>query len=637
MKKIKKVMLSFALVVTAALILPLLASCNTEINRKPNDEIKAFNSYSELSSYVKSYTEDNNSWYRNWLKGDFATSAPEAVNDSDEGSSETNTQVAGVDESDIVKVYGNYIYTLSYDAEKTVIAVFNTADGNVLKIPCTDYYPSEFYVENGKLVVFGTYYDKREQWNRYAPAVDMMYDCMWYMGSFVTVIYDVSNLDTTNSASVTVARTIKIPNSYYQTSRRVSNTVYLALSSSNLYRQNDQVFIPEYYDTNVGEDVQTLEASEIFLIPHNGYLSYMYLVSFDITETEDAINMNAYLGAAYNFYATATSFYTAASYYNYTPTNIDGVDTVSTNDYKTVFLRFNMTDGKLVFDSKAEVKGYLKDQFSMDEYDNSFRVVATEQYYENQWQRATFLYVFDLSDSGNMTQIGKSGVMGKNENVYSVRFNGTTCNVVTAVQVDPLYVVDITDKTNPTVKKELKSDGVNDYMHILSDDLILGFGRASTEWGGFTGFKASLYYSSGDTLKELLTYADANAYSDLSYQHKALLVFERTSGQMVFGVPLSGYLYSYDQEKTSYSYRSSLVVFKLSKNSADYDLQSTEIGTLAATSLTYSFESGDDWYYADGVRRGVVVNGVLYTVGNTKIYSYNLETLNQTAVYKLNS
>ena len=351
--------------------------------------------------------------------------------------------------------------------------------------------------------------------------------------------------------------------------------------------------------------------------------------------------MNAYLGAAYNFYATATSFYTAASYYNYTTTNTDGGDTVSTddftNDYKTFFLRFNMTDGKLVFDSKAFVKGFIKDQFSMDEYDKSFRVVSTEQYYENQWQRATFLYVFDLSVSGKMTQIGKSGVMGKGENVYSVRFNGTVCNVVTAVQVDPLYVVDITDKTNPTVKTELKSDGVNDYMHILSDDLIFGLGRTSNEWGGFNGFKASLYYSSGETLKELLTYINTTDYSELSYQHKALLVFERTNGQMVFGVPLSGYSYSYNQEKSYYSYRSSLVVFKLSKNSADYDLEQSEIGTLAATTLTYSFENGDNWYYADGVRRGVVVNGVLYTVGNTKIYSYNLETLNQTAVYKLNS
>ncbi len=658
MKRFKSLIFVSFVLAAALLALPLLTACGPEeANRTPNTEVKNFASISEYRNYVDSYYVNSYNQKNNWWRGLFTATddmaaAPEAAEDAQSdgeagGDSGTNTQVQGVDESDIVKVYGGNIFTLRYryaDASAS-IAIFSSASGKTIEVPCKDYYPSEFYVTGGRLVVFGTYYEPREDWGRYSPKVGIDMDCLWDIGSFTVRIYDVSNLDFDDADSVALTRSIKVPNSYYQTSREIDGTVYMALTSYKLFRRSGKAYVPEYYDSNSGTKAITAAPEDLYLTPHGGSFGVMYLLSFKIDDAESSAKFSAYLGASSNFYADADTFYSAASIYLYNPVPVEGgvTDAVTNDDeavsskdevewwnrYQTFVMRFDISSGKFVFDSCTAVHGFIKDQFSMDEFDDSFRIVATR--YDKNYTQSTYLYVFGI-EPGKLTLLGVSEAMGVGEQVYSVRFNGTACRVVTAVQIDPLYVVDISDKTKPTVTAELKSEGVNDYMHNLGDKLILGLGRAGTDFGGFSGFKASIYYD-GETLKELLTYTDSQSYSDLSYNHKALLAYPLGGDNHLFAVPLSGYYYTYS--KNSYTFTSRLVVMKVSENPDDYDLESAAIGALPVTSLAYSVDTSDGWYYIDGVRRAVVANGSLYAVGNSKIIRYNLQTLEVEQVFKL--
>ncbi len=639
-----------ALTAAAVLALGVLASCNWWQTGPTvyNGEAKAFASHAALEKYVK----DNTSTAKRggWFSGGIAVNdsadnaAPEA-SDGDSGSSQTNTQVAGVDESDIVKVYGGMIYTLTYSEGGAAVSIFDTVSGKSLAIDAEGYYPTEFYVQSGRLVVFGVYYDQNA-WGGYAkPDIDMAdaavtLDCLWYGGNVSVRIYDVSKLDIGDADSVTLERSIDVPNSSYMTSRRIDDTVYLVLSSFRLFARDNKVYIPQYSDSAAGGELTELSPDSIYLTPHGkDWMGYIYLITFDITEDEVPADIGAYLGGAQHVYASAEALYTAFSYYDYY--YYENTPTLGRQMYRTVAVRFEMKPEGLRYGAKLELNGYLHNQFSMDEYDNSFRIVVTENKIitPQSWQvgRATYLHIFGI-EGGKFVHLAKSASMGekKNEIVYSVRFDGETCNVVTAENIDPLYVLDLSDKTNPVILDELESEGVNDYLHKISDELLLGIGRDSNQFGGFTGVKFSLYHNV-KPLNELQKYShDGNSYSQAAYNHKSILAYPTQDGQSyIFGLPVSGWVSSNRHDGYYYTYRSQLLVTRLSTDIADYDTDVTQPGELKVKVLEFPYEENDPWAFADGVRRAVIVNGVLYSVGNTKILAYNLGDFSVAATYAL--
>ena len=148
-------------------------------------------------------------------------------------------------------------------------------------------------------------------------------------------------------------------------------------------------------------------------------------------------------------------------------------------------------DGTVSESASGLVPGTLKNSFSIDEYDGSLRIAT-----ENSWgtgDRGTSVYVLQQSESDLKTIGGVTG-LAPGESVYAVRFAGDRGYVVTFRRVDPLFVIDLSEPTAPTVEGELKIPGYSQYLHVLSEDHVLGVGRdADEETGLYEGLTVSLF------------------------------------------------------------------------------------------------------------------------------------------------
>ena len=129
-----------------------------------------------------------------------------------------------------------------------------------------------------------------------------------------------------------------------------------------------------------------------------------------------------------------------------------------------------------------------------------------------------------------LEQIGQVGGLGKGERIFSVRYVDDTAYVVTFRQTDPFYVVDLSAPTDMVVRGELKIPGVSNYLHPISDTLVLGVGQDATDQGRQTGSKVSLFDVSdpGDP-REVDVWTMPGASSDAEFDHRAFLWWAPTS------------------------------------------------------------------------------------------------------------
>ncbi len=135
----------------------------------------------------------------------------------------------------------------------------------------------------------------------------------------------------------------------------------------------------------------------------------------------------------------------------------------------------------------ASVPGYLDDEFSIDEYDGTLRMVTTV---DGSWWAENVPSENDLYilDANNLKKLSSIQGLGLDERIYSARFVGDRAYMVTFRQTDPFFVFDLSDKESPKVAGELKLPGFSTYLHPLRDHLVLGIGRDSK-----TRVKASLF------------------------------------------------------------------------------------------------------------------------------------------------
>jgi len=210
-----------------------------------------------------------------------------------------------------------------------------------------------------------------------------------------------------------------------------------------------------------------------------------------------------------------------------------------TNDHKrelsgTGIVKIGMD---LEVDDTGYVPGTLLNQFSLDEYDGHLRVAVTVGGWilGSRSESANDVYVLDDS----MEIVGSVIDLGLTESIYSARFIGDKGYLVTFRQVDPFYVLDLSDPTSPEVKGELKIPGYSSYLHPISDDRILGIGKE----GAYV--KVSLFdVSSPDNPTEVDKYALDEYWSDVLNTHHAFLLDKKHG---IFFMPGSkgGYVFSY--------------------------------------------------------------------------------------------
>lgn len=192
--------------------------------------------------------------------------------------------------------------------------------------------------------------------------------------------------------------------------------------------------------------------------------------------------------------------------------------------------------------ASGSVPGQPLNQFSLDEHEDHLRIATTigwSVFAGNSEDSVSDVYVLD----SNLNQTGSVQNMGEGERIYSVRFIQDKGYVVTFKQVDPFFVLDLSDPSSPELKGELKIPGYSSYLHPITKDKILGIGKEDQN------VKLSLFDVSDPTNpKEVAKYELEEYWSDVLETHHAFLL---DSKHEVFFMPGSkgGYVFSYANDK----------------------------------------------------------------------------------------
>jgi len=418
--------------------------------------------------------------------------------------------------------------------------------------------------------------------------------------------------DVSDPSNISVSKSYYFESSSLVDSRMIDGTVYLVMDNYAIYYGYDEeTFVPQYMDSTVSDQSILLDASNIYYMPNDNYsFGYLLLASFDVAD-DSAANVKAYLGSSYQIYMSLNNLYTIIYRYYYD-------EALGYYTQTTYILRFEIQDGELVFQAIGEIGGMPLNQFSMDEYNGVFRIATTEYTWTEFNTINNKLYLLDATSVGQMEMISALAGLGKpGERIYAVRYTGDTAYVVTFVNTDPLYKLDLSDPTAPEVVGELYEEGVSDYLHPISDSLMVGIGRqAETNeygWTYFTGVKVALYDTSDDDPVNLDTYLVEGeySYSNVMYDHKAFVLYEPTGADYVYiAIPI------YEYTEYYYAYYQSAYVFKV------YYSGSLEF----VTKLTHFVEDSQNpyYYYYDTIDRTIMIGDSIYTVSYSKIQQYDM-------------
>jgi len=205
---------------------------------------------------------------------------------------------------------------------------------------------------------------------------------------------------------------------------------------------------------------------------------------------------------------------------------------------KTVIYRFSINGLEIKAEAKGEIPGKVLDQFSMDEFEDYFRVATTETIYEPYAPPKTVNNVYVLNM--NLEIVGKLEGLALNERIYAARFSGTKCYLVTFRRVDPLFAIDLSNPREPKVLGFLKTPGFSEYLHPFGNRYLIGIGRAADKYGRIRGLKIALFdISDPENPREVsnITLEGLGLWSPILSDHKAFMINENKS---YFAVPVRG-------------------------------------------------------------------------------------------------
>lgn len=399
--------------------------------------------------------------------------------------SETNVRQEGVDEADVVKTDGRYLYTLKDNGRS--VAIVDTSNGElqmVISIPVEDDDQArEFYVNDGHLILVSEFNQERE-------------DGTWTYTSTDTRVttYDITDPEKPEKAG-------EVTQSGSYTSSRLTDghlylfTQYSVDVTSGITPKDKKDYIPYV-------NQQMLEADDIYLPPFSQAYMYEVVSSVDVAKPGEIQDTKAIFSDGGELYVSNDNIY--------------WYETQWSDKTETVIKHISYKGGKLKAEASGKVDGYINDSFSIDEYDGYLRVVTTDD-------ETNGLYILD----SNMKEVGSITGLAEGEQVYSARLLGDTGYFVTYEQTDPLFSVDLSDPKNPKIIGKLKIPGFSEYLHFYGENLLLGIGMDVDE-DGFTtnGVKLSMFdISDSSDVKEIQKYTLENVYSAaVMYDYKAVLI-----------------------------------------------------------------------------------------------------------------
>lgn len=495
---------------------------NADSQISASKELAMAESYDQIYQYVKSYQDSMMT--REAVTYDLGITEEASLDSSVSANgfgmkqeygnsgdySQTNVRQEGVDEGDIVKTDGTYLYVVEENGY--VVDIVSVNGGNMekcgsvtLEKECTI---REIYLdtERKRMVLIS------EQ------------DYMTADGGTVeteALTYDIADVAEPKESG----RMSQSGN--YNTSRMANGYLYLFSTyyvNSPIVREDPSTYVPLINE-------KEMERSDICLPQVSQGCMYEVITSIDIANPDEICDSTAIFSQGGQTYVSNQNIY-------YYETQWEDSDR-----YTTAVRKFAYQDGKLEGKAQGSFAGYLNNTFSIDEYQGKLRVVTTDG-------DTNAVYVMDE----NLEITGAIEDLAKDERVYSARFIGDTGYFVTFRETDPLFSVDLSDPENPRIIGELKIPGFSEYLHFYGEDRLLGIGMAADENTGATeGVKLTMFDISDRTdVKEEATYVIEDAYgTDVAYDYKAVLADPQKNliGFAAYGIRGEDYyLFTYEEE-----------------------------------------------------------------------------------------
>jgi len=551
--------------------------------------LNKFKSYAELKEFLQKVRTNYQSEYWFSLHNvDMKARLTEGY-----GYSKTNIQVEGVDEADIVKTDGEYLYVISGQSV-VIVKAYPPEEAAVLSRINVDGTLKQLFINGHRLVIF---YEETVH-KSYPEVINKPYTEFEYYNRLETVIqiYDVSD-----NAFPTLQREI-IVEGWYFSSRMIGDYVY-AIAMRDACMVNDEVELPKIcFDGELRE----IEATEIY---YSKILDYAYvyttIVAINVqNDWQEPTYGPLLLGATSTLYVSLNNVYLAIADY-----------------YKTYLHRIHVEDDAINYVADGQVPGIVLNQFSMDEYNGYFRIATS-------YGGINSLYVLNM----DLKVVGSLEDVAPKEQIHSIRFMGNICYLVTFRKVDPFFVIDLADPYNPKILGELKISGYSDYLHIYDSNHVIGVGKETVpaEEGAFSwyqGVKISLFdVTNVSKPEEIAKYIIGKRGTDspVLRDHKAFL-FDREKNLLVIPVLVADVDESkYPQGVPPYAYGEPVwqgaYVFTVS-------LEIEEKIILRGT-VTH-IENGNVTDNAHHVTRAIYIGDILYTISESKIKLNSLLDLSE--------
>jgi len=540
--------------------------------------------------------------------------------------STTNIQVENVDEADITKTDGDYIYSIS---ENNVIItnVINPEEIEIAsKISLSDI-PEDLILYKDKLIVISSKGTSNTSF--------------YYSDKTNTVvrIYDI-----TTKTKPDLIKSYELYEPYY-TSRCIDNVLYV-ISSGNLRKEDDKI-VRTYKEDNVEQEIAL---KNIKYLKDVKTRNQTLISVVDLENAKEKVKVSSYLMDISNAYVSENSIYLLDEEYksnNYFPPiselfGLKGALSVfnyevdyNSRGYYTEIYKFDINEsGNVSYDTKNKIKGKTINQYSLDELNGHLRIAL----YDEDGARVAIF-------NENLKQIGISDYVAKGETMYSSRFMGNKVYLVTFKTMDPLFVIDLSNETKPEVLGELHIPGYSTYLHPYDENHLIGIGMQTEEkiyrdsngkvissTATITGMKMALFDVSNVhnpiQISET-TIGDSRTTSAILTNPKALLFSKERN---LIAIPVNNYSEDFEISSSSDSHSTAINSYKkygksyVAEGYFVYNINIEEGFDLKGI-ITHEVLKNKYYYNVTKLLRGLYIENNLYTVSETAVKVNNLETL----------
>ncbi len=542
----------------------------------------------------------------------------------------TNVQVAGVDEADLVKTDGQYIYSLLDSRNRLRIVEVNAGVVELVSSLDVGFTPSEMLLHEDTLLLLAS---------------------DWRVGP----VTQIAQVDISDRESPELVAGLSIDGNY--NGARLSDGIARVVVTSNpvgiewerprgsgLRAEQEAIeanrelvrnstlgnWLPAYVlQENGGGDPewgQLVDCSNVLAPGVFSGLNTLSITLFDLSLGIAEWSTAGVVAEGDTIYATGESVYVATGRWIDWGISDDEVESQSSG-YTTLIHKFDTSSvGNPIYEASGEVSGFLLNQFSMDEYGGDLRVAATTSP-SWWWTEDSQSHVTVLRPDGDLLEeVGSVWGLGEGEQIFSVRFMGPDAYVVTFRQVDPLYALDLSDPFDPRVLGQLKIPGFSSYLHPVGDGLLLGVGQEASLEGRVEGLQVSLFDVSDPTdpvrVAQIRPLADDGEHPDSSWSpvendHRAFVL---SDGLAL--VPYSAYWWS----ETDYRVDAGVVAIEV--NGTDLFLEDL---LRPLSDGPVGEESSDSRKVEQAVpRRVIIIDERIYSITSLGVAVHRMDTWDRT-------